>query len=245
MIGSIVPCGRAAWPPMAGDVDGEFVGRGHQRAGPGGEFADRQSRHVVHAVDLLDVPALHQPVVDHRLAAGAAFLGGLEDDHRRAVEIARLGEVAGRPEEHRGVAVMAAGMHAPVDRRGPGLAGGLAERQGVHVGAEPDHLAACRFPPADDADHAGPADAGRYLVDAEGAELLGDGRRRAVDLVEDLGVAMEVAPPGDDIIVELGKAIDDRHGYSRRWSGADYILRGCPRARPSYRRSEEKTDTIS
>jgi hypothetical protein len=36
----------------------------------------------------------------------------------------------------------------------------------------------------------------------------------AVYRVENLGMTVEVAAPGDDIIVELGKAIDDRHGYS-------------------------------
>ena len=129
---------------MPGDVDRELVGRRHDRAGPDGELADRQARHVVHAVDLLDAEALDQPVLDHRLAAAAAFLGRLEDDHRRAVEIPRLGEIARRAEEHRGVAVMAAGMHPPVDRRGVGLAGRLAQRQRVHVGAQADHP--CRSP---------------------------------------------------------------------------------------------------
>ena len=80
-------------------------------AGPDGEGADRQARHVVHAVDLLDAEAVHQAVVDHRLAAAAAFLGGLEDHHRGAVEIARLGQVVGGAEQHRGVAVVAAGVH--------------------------------------------------------------------------------------------------------------------------------------
>ena len=65
----------------------------------------------MHAVDLLDAEALHQAVLDHRLAAAAAFLGRLEDDDRGAVEIARLGEVARGAEQHRGVAVMAAGVH--------------------------------------------------------------------------------------------------------------------------------------
>ena len=41
--------------------------------------------------------------------------------------------------------------------------------------------------------------------------LFGDGRRRAVDVVEDLGMAVEVAAPGDDVVVEIGETVDDRH----------------------------------
>ena len=111
----------------AGDGDGEFVGRGHDRPGAGGELADGEARHVVHAVDLVDGPAVHQAVLDHRLAAAAAFFGRLEDDDRRAVEIARLGEVAGGAEQHGGVAVMAAGVHLARHGRGVGLAGLLGD----------------------------------------------------------------------------------------------------------------------
>ena len=69
----------------------------------------------MHAVDLLHAEAVHQPVLDHGLAAAAAFLGGLEDDDRGAVEIAGLGEIARGAEQHRGVPVMAAGVHLARD----------------------------------------------------------------------------------------------------------------------------------
>jgi hypothetical protein len=38
--------------------------------------------------------------------------------------------------------------------------------------------------------------------------------RRPVDFVEELGMAMELAPPGDDVIMEFGEAINDRHRLS-------------------------------
>ena len=95
----------------AGDLDGEVVGGGEERAGADREVADRGAGHVVHAVDLLDAEALHQPVVDHLPAAAAALLGRLEDHHRGAVEVAGLGEVLRGAEQHRGVAVVAAGVH--------------------------------------------------------------------------------------------------------------------------------------
>ena len=48
-------------------------------------------------------------------------------------------------------------------------------------------------------------------------ELLRHGRSGAVDLIEDLGVAVEVVSPRDDIIVELGKTVDGRHEHSLGW----------------------------
>ena len=42
-------------------------------------------------------------------------------------------------------------------------------------------------------------------------ELVGDGRRRPVHVVEELRMAMDVAPPGDDVVLEVGETVDDRH----------------------------------
>ena len=116
------------------------VGRGHDRTGADRERADRNARAVVHAVDLLDAETLHQPVLDHRGGAGAALLGRLEDHDRVAGEIPGLGEIARRTEQHRGVAVMAAGVHLARRLGGVGQIGRFLDRQRVHVGAQPDHL---------------------------------------------------------------------------------------------------------
>ena len=71
----------------------------------------RQAGPVVHGVDLVGGKTLEQALLHHDLPAAAAFLRGLEDHVGGAVEIARLGEVARRAEQHGGVAVVAAGMH--------------------------------------------------------------------------------------------------------------------------------------
>ena len=89
---------------------------------------------------------LHQAVLDHRLAAGAALLRRLEDHDRGAGEIAGLGEIARGAEQHRGMAVMAAGMHLAGHGRLVGHVGRLLDRQRVHVGAQPDHLVAGAAP---------------------------------------------------------------------------------------------------
>ena len=145
-------------------------------------------------------------------AAGPALLGRLEDHHGGAGEVARLGEVFGGAEQHGGVAVMAAGVHLAGHGRLVGKVVRLLDRQRVHVGAQPDHLAGAARPVAlDDADHAGAADPGHHLVAAERLELLGDRRRGAVHVVEQLRMGMDVVPPGGDLAMQVGYAIDDRH----------------------------------
>ena len=169
----------------------------------------------MHAVDLLDLEAVHQPVLDHRLGAGAALFGGLEDHHRIAGEIARLGEIARRAQQHRGVAVMTAGMHLAGRLRGIRHAGGLEDRQRVHVGTQADHLdiaVAGRPLALDDADDAGLAHPGHDLVTAEFPQPVSHECCSAVHVIEQFRMLMNVAAPGGDIGVQIGDAVDDGHG---------------------------------
>jgi hypothetical protein len=75
----------------------------------------------------------------------------------------------------------------------------LLDRQRIHVGAERHHAA--RLSSLEDADHAGVADAGLHLV-AQRRQMLGDQRRGAGLVIGELGVLMDVAPPGDDLVLE-------------------------------------------
>ena len=131
----------------------------------------------MHAEDLFDLEAVHQAVLDHRCGARAALFGGLEDHHRVAGEIAGLGEIARRAEQHRGMAVMAAGVHQAGVLGGIRQIGRFLDRQRVHVGAQPDHLdvaLAGGLAALDDAHHAGPAEAGDDFVAAEFPQPVGD-----------------------------------------------------------------------
>jgi hypothetical protein len=56
----------------------------------------------------------NSPVLDHRLATPEPLFGGLKDQIDGPVELAGLGEIPGCAEQHRGVPVMAAGLHAPL-----------------------------------------------------------------------------------------------------------------------------------
>ena len=164
------PCGV---PAFALNLNRQMVGGSHHRARTNSELADRQARIIVHAVKFVDAEALDQPVLEHGQRASAALLGRLENDHRGAGEIAGLGEIFCGAKQHRGVAVMAAGVHLARNGRLVGQAGFFFEGQRVHVGAEPDDLLAA-LAPANDANHAGAPDAGDDFVAAEAFELLGD-----------------------------------------------------------------------
>ena len=69
------------------------------------------------------------------------------------------------------------------------------------------------------------------LVDAEGAQQLGDALGGAVDVVAQLGVFVEVAAPGGDLGVKVGNTVDDRHaGTLPAGCAGRQPATGCPSA---------------
>ena len=199
---------------FAFELDDEEVGRRHRRPLADRDLANREFGRVVQRVNLLDGESLHQPVVEHRLGAAAALFGRLEDDDRRAGEVARGCEIARRAEQDRGVAVVSAGMHAARRGRAIGQVGRLGDRQRVHVGAQADRAPACALAALDDADDAAAADAGANLVAAEFAQPLGDEGRGLVEVVEKLGMGVEMAAPALGVGDELGDG--GVYGHERR-----------------------------
>ncbi|MHC2879119.1 hypothetical protein ACVI53_001989 [Bradyrhizobium barranii subsp. barranii] len=181
---------------------------------------------VVHAVDLLDAETLHQAVLDHGCAAGAALLGRLEDHHSIAGEVTGLGEVAGRTEQHRGVAVMATGVHLARSLGGVRQVGLLVDGQRVHVGTHADHLEplAGRLAALDHADHAGLPEASHDLVAAELAQPVRNECCSAVDVVQQLRMLVDVPAPGLNIGLEVGDAVHDGHGRSQALLGIQDCL---------------------
>ena len=165
----------------------------------------------MHPENFLDAEAVHQPVIDHGLAASAAFFRRLEDDNGRAGEIPGLREIAGGTEQHGGVAVMAAGVHLSRNGRLVRQVARLLDRKRIHVGAQADGLAGPALLAADNADHAGAPETGHDLVAAERLEFLCNGPRRAVHVVLQLGVHVQVAPPLGNVGMKVGDAVHDRH----------------------------------
>ena len=191
------------------DMDVEERPARHHGAGPDREFADREPRMIVHAEHRVAREAAEQVVLEHRARAAQSFFGRLEDEVDRAVEVARLGEIARRAEQHRGVPVMAAGMHHARPGRLVRHLVRLEDRQRVHVGAQPDRDRPIAL--AQHADHAGPADAAMHL-DAERLELLRHDVGGAVLGEPDLRMRMEVAPLRGQIGMVALDTIDRLHG---------------------------------
>src|SRR5260370_6603539 len=208
------------------DLDEDAIRCRHHRSRPDSELPEREAGIIVHAVLLSDMEALHQAVLYHGPAAAAALLRRLENHNCGAREIAGLGQIARGAEQHGGVPVVPAGVHLA------GYGGlvwnivGLKDGQRIHVGAQADYMAALAPASADDAHDAGAADAGDDLIASEALELVGHRASRAMDIVKNLRVRVDVAPPGGDVAVEIGDAVDDGHGSSSS--------RGCGMRRVVY-----------
>jgi hypothetical protein len=54
------------------------------------------------------------------------------------------------------------------------------------------------------------------IIAAESLELFGNGSRRAMDVEQKLWVGVDVAPPGDDLAMQVGNAVHDRNSLSPR-----------------------------
>ena len=206
---------------LAAHLDDHAVGARHREARHGDELALGLARHVVHAEHRLAGEELQEAVVEHALGAGQAFFGRLEHQVQVAVEAARRGQVARRGQQHRGVAVVAAGVHLAEHLARPRLAAGLGDRQRVHVGAQAD--VAVGRAGAQRADHAGAAQAAMHLV-APALQSLGHQVGGGVLFVGELRIRVDLAPDGDHLVfmladlVERGQGQRCVHGWtSGRW----------------------------
>ncbi len=97
-------------------------------------------------------------------------------------------------QQHRGVRVVAAGVHLTVDFRGERQPGALAHRQRVQVGPQRSHTA--RQGAVDARDDPGFRDA--PVRDSQGVELALDERGRLVLLEAEFGAPVDRAPQLDD-----------------------------------------------
>jgi hypothetical protein len=138
----------------------------------------------------------------------------LKDQVDGPVEIAGRREIPGRAEQHCGVPVMAASVHLAGGFGCIGQSGRLFDRKRVHVGPKPDRpdiSLADRLASLDNANDAGTAKAGRHFIATELPKTLGHKCRRAVLVVSEFGVLMDIAAPRLDIGLQVGHAVDNGH----------------------------------
>ncbi|MNV13899.1 hypothetical protein D3C71_1045630 [compost metagenome] len=185
----------------------EQVLRSHHRPFAKAQMPRRQTRHVVHAEQRIAGKTFEQAIGEHRFRAALAFFGGLENQGQGAVELAGRRQVARRAQQHRGVAVMPAGVHAALVLTAVGCAGVFDDRQCIHVCPYPELARAAAI--AQDADHAGLADPGVHLV-APIRQGFGHQRRGAVFLEAEFRVGVDVLAGGVQVaghVVEPGKDV--------------------------------------
>ena len=143
---------HSAVAPFASHDDFDLIHCCHHRPGTDGHLSWRQPRPVVQGVHLANGKLFEQTFLHHDLAATAALLGRLEDHESATVEVPRVGEISCGAQQHGGVAVMSAGMHAALVRGFVRYRPSLVHRQTVHVGTQADRLATVAAP-VDDAYH--------------------------------------------------------------------------------------------
>ena len=114
----------------------------------------------------------------------------------------------------------------------------LLDRQGVHVGAQPDRPCRSRrcrplITPTTPV-RPSPVTTSSH---PKASELVRDDAGRAMHLVEELRVLVEVAAPGGDLVGEIGDAVDDGHGLGLPTSRAPLGRRRRPQDRAGPARS--------
>ena len=107
------------------------------------------------------------------------------------------------------MAVMAAGMHLAGHRRTVISAGDLVNRQGIHIGAQAD--GGTRPLPVDDGNDAGDRNAFVDLVHAELAQSVSDEGGGGMAIEGQLGVLVQMAPPGRHVGGVISDAVQDGH----------------------------------
>mmetsp|Transcript_22895 Transcript_22895/g.38375 ORF Transcript_22895/g.38375 Transcript_22895/m.38375 type:complete len:321 (-) Transcript_22895:78-1040(-) len=211
---------------LTGDRNLKLIRRRHDGARANGKLARRQARHIVQAIDFLNVPAVQHPIIDHLAPAAAALFGRLKDHHGSAVEIACFSQILRRPKQHRSVPVMTAGMHLARHGRGIVEPRRLHDRQRVHIRPQPHNAALGVSAPLDHGDNAGLADAGGDIVHTHRPQLVHDKCGGLVHVKVQFGMRMQMMAPAGNLGMGFSEAVLDGHQRapfegSERQSDAD------------------------
>ncbi len=153
---------------------------------------------------------IEQPVLHHGTRAGvAAFLGRLEDEHHRSIEIAMRGQVLRRPQQHGRVPIVATAVHASTDGRFVGKSIVFGHGQRIHVGTQADSLLAA--PGAQNADHTSFPQPG-VDFQSPAAQALRNQRGRARLLESQLGMRMDIPSQRGEVAVGAFDFVYGFHG---------------------------------
>ena len=87
------------------------INRSRNGPGPNGNLPRFITRNIMERENRIAGKALEQPLFDHALSPAHIFFGRLKNQVHCSIKIQAFGQVARRPQQHGGVAVMATGMH--------------------------------------------------------------------------------------------------------------------------------------
>ncbi len=87
------------------------------------------------------------------------------------------------------------------------------DRQRIHIRAQSDRLqtAIGRLASLDHPNHARAPQPDCNLIAAELTQPIGDESRRAVHVVHEFGMRVQIAAPAHDVGLQIGDAVDDGH----------------------------------
>ena len=153
---------------------------------------------IMQAEDRIAGETIEKPIFDHGLGPATlpCFLGGLEDQVDRAVEMTRACQIFGCTKQHRRMAVMSAGVHFAVNRAGMGQARRFLDGQGIHIGAYCDTASANTLPQLPD--NAEAADIAGNLV-APALQVFGDIGGRFMLLERQFRMCMQMPARLDEL----------------------------------------------
>ena len=128
--------GQGGMATLAVNGDFEFVAGGHHRSGAHRKRAAWVTWPVVHAKHGVHGEQIEQSVLDHGSGPTATLFSRLENQVNRSVEIAVLGQVLGRRQQHGRVSIVATGVHAAREPTAMLKGVELCHGQGIHIGPE-------------------------------------------------------------------------------------------------------------
>ena len=207
--GSTALCGTAPWPPRPVTVMITVSDEAMNEPGRKPNLPVGKPGMLCIANTASHGNLLEQSVFEHFLRAGLALFGRLENQIQRAVEALVLREMFGGGQQHRRMAVVAACVHLAGHRARIRQAGGLVNRQRVHVGAQAQLAGAVAE--LELADHARLTEPAMHRV-APLLQAFGNQVAGREFLVGQLGLRVDAAAQRDHFVFEFGDARRNGHG---------------------------------
>jgi hypothetical protein len=171
-----------------------------------------QPRHVVDGIDAADAEAVHDALGAHHPAPPPLSSAGWKISATLPAKFRVSARYFAAPSKHRGVPVMAAGMH--LARGGGGMCGPrrLHDRQRVHIGAQPDDRPLAL--PLDDRDDPAFAMPSWSSSTPNSLQPRGDESRRLVAVEGQFRMRVQMAAPALHLFGIGGDAVDHWHGFT-------------------------------